>query len=61
MAETTLQSGIIGTGVIATDFAAALQHSKRCGIVNVTSIPGQAEGFASNWAPFPACSRLGLP
>jgi predicted dehydrogenase len=43
--------GVIGTGGIATDFAEALEKSKRCRVVNaVGSSPEKGSAFAARWS-----------
>ncbi|HVY38277.1 MAG TPA: Gfo/Idh/MocA family oxidoreductase [Polyangia bacterium] len=46
----TLSWGVVGTGGIAADFAAALTRSRRCRIVNVAGrTPERARAFADRW------------
>src|SRR5689334_17026131 len=45
-----LEWGVIGTGGIAADFVQALQHSKRCKVVNVAgSSREKGKAFAARW------------
>jgi predicted dehydrogenase len=53
----TLDWGVIGTGGIASDFAEALSHSKKCRLVSATgSSPEKAQAFAEKFG-LPAHAR----
>jgi predicted dehydrogenase len=48
--QEVLNWGVVGTGGIASDFAEALQHSRRCRLVNACgSSPEKARAFADRW------------
>jgi predicted dehydrogenase len=54
-----LRWGIIGTGEIACEFAAALARSRDCDVVNVVgSTPAKAQAFASRFELPSYCSSL---